>query len=80
MIKPYTETDLIRYIYGETSSTEDDEIEKEVLNNPELKEKLSSFMGDTTVLDRLLLTPSENSLGRIFEYSLQYRDDQKSSQ
>lgn len=79
MIKPYTETDLIRYIYGETSSSEDDEIEKEVLKNPELKEKLSSFMGDATVLDRLLLTPSENSLGRIFEYSLQYSNKQKSS-
>lgn len=77
MIKPFSETDLIRYIYGETSTKEDDQIEQAVIENPDLKESLSIFMGGTTALDQLLLHPSENSMGKILEYSINYSQKHK---
>lgn len=77
MIKPFSETDLIRYIYGETSTKEDDQIEQAVIDNPDLKESLSFFIGGATTLDLLLLHPSENSMGKILEYSINYSQKHK---
>ncbi|UXP33482.1 hypothetical protein N6H18_05890 [Reichenbachiella agarivorans] len=77
MTKLFTEVDLIRYIYGETSQTEDDEIQNAIVCNLELGEMLSQLELDTQVLDRLLLNPSPLSLKHIFEYSANYSLNQK---
>ncbi|PIB37039.1 hypothetical protein BFP72_17325 [Reichenbachiella sp. 5M10] len=75
MINLSTETDLIRFIYGETSADEDQQIQQAILCNPELEEALSLLQIDTRILDRLLLNPSDQSANSILQYSLNYSPD-----
>ncbi|MBU2914691.1 MULTISPECIES: hypothetical protein [Reichenbachiella] len=77
MINIFTETDLIRYIYGETSKNEDQQIEEAIFCNSELEKQLSRLQLDTTLLDKLLLNPSQPSIKHIMEYSLNFDSNQK---
>ena len=77
MIKLFTEVDLIRYIYGETTQTEDDEIQNAIVCNSELGAMLYQLQQDTQILDRLLLNPSPFSLNHILEYSMNYSLNQE---
>lgn len=70
MIKLFTENDLLRYVYGETSSNETIQIEEAIVCNPDLEEKYSNIAMDTKLLDSLFLNPSETVLDSIFDYSI----------
>lgn len=71
MIKLFTENDLLRYVYGETSNNENIQIEEAIVCNPALEQKYSDLTMNTKLLDGLFLNPSKSVLDDIFDYSLQ---------
>lgn len=70
MIKTFTENDLIRYVYGETSELENKEIETTLLIDPDLAEDVSYLKSVTNVLDTVLWTPSNRVINKILNYSI----------
>ncbi|MEN8249262.1 MAG: hypothetical protein ABFS32_10050 [Bacteroidota bacterium] len=54
MIKTFTQNDLIRYIYNETSHEESVEIQQALLCNGELKDEYKSLSSTVNMLDELL--------------------------
>ncbi len=62
MTKTFTQNDLIRYIYDETSPEESNEIQQAVLCDGILNEELKSLIGTKAMLDELLETGTSSSL------------------
>ncbi len=58
MTRTFTQNDLIRYIYDETSQEESIEIQQAVLCDGKLNEELNSLAGTKAMLDQLLETSS----------------------
>jgi hypothetical protein len=61
MTKTFTQNDLIRYIYDETSNTESSEIQQALLCDDSLNEEYKSLSGVVSMLDELLETSSSYS-------------------
>lgn len=77
MIKLFTENDLLRYVYGETSTNENIQIEQAIVCNPDLEEKYYDLTMDNKLLDSLFVSPSTSVIDSIFEYSLKLSISQK---
>jgi hypothetical protein len=61
MTKTFTQNDLIRYIYDETSNAESSEIQQALLCNGSLQEEYKSLSGVISMLDELLeISPSSS--------------------
>jgi hypothetical protein len=61
MTKTFTQNDLIRYIYDETSNAESSEIQQALLCNGSLQEEYKSLSGVISMLDDLLeISPSSS--------------------
>ncbi|OEK06968.1 hypothetical protein [Roseivirga misakiensis] len=72
MIKTFTQDDLVRYIYNETSAEEGSEIEIAMLFDEKLAEtyaELSTVVGD---LNGALKSPTRNTIDSIISYSKSY--------
>ncbi len=72
MIKTFTQDDVIKYIYKETSKEVNQEIENAFLCDAELRD---FFMGMSTLvnqMDNLYKMPSDNITDKILEYSRSY--------
>ncbi|MFY0591557.1 hypothetical protein [Roseivirga sp.] len=72
MIKTFTQDDLVRYIYNETSTEERSEIEIAMLFDEELANtyaELSTVVGD---LDGALKSPTKTTIDSIISYSKSY--------
>ena len=54
MTKTFTQNDLIRYIYNETSHEESVEIQQELLYNGNLQEEYKTLSSTVVMLDELL--------------------------
>lgn len=72
MIKTFTEDDLIRYVYGESSQTEKTEIENALICDNELEEKLINIKSGALSLDGLIYHPSLVTIRKIMEFSASY--------
>lgn len=70
MIKTFTENDLIRYVYGETSDLENTEIETTLLLDSELEEEVNDMNSLRTGLDALQISPSDSVIDKILRYSV----------
>lgn len=70
MIKTFTENDLIRYVYGETSENEKTEIENAAVCDPEMDEELRFLKSIYQDLNELVITPSERVISKILNYSI----------
>jgi hypothetical protein len=70
MIKTFTENDLIRYIYGETSENEKTEIENAAVCDPEMDEELRILKSIYQDLNELVIVPSERVISKILYYSI----------
>jgi len=70
MIKTFTENDLIRYIYGETSENEKSEIEKAAICDSEMDEELRFLKSIYNDLNDLIIAPSEKAISKILKYSI----------
>lgn len=62
MIKTFTQNDLIRYIYDETSNAESSEIQQALLCDGSLQEEYKSLSGVISMLDELLETSPSSSV------------------
>ena len=69
MIKVFTQTDLIRYLYRETTEEEKKEIDKALLRDEELKALYTELSSVVKDLDSSSLEPSEKTVHNILNHS-----------
>lgn len=68
MIKIFTQNDLIRYLYRETSEKETEEISHALISDPELSEQFNQLRSVTKELDNGLLQPSSSTILNILSH------------
>lgn len=69
MIKTFTQNDLIRYIYRETSEEETREINKALLCDSSLQAQYNELNDAHKQVDRAKLEPSAASIQNILNYA-----------
>ena len=69
MIKTFTQDDVIRYVYHETSELETLEIEKALLCDAKLQESYNEINRVINQLDEKMKTPSQQAINNILNYS-----------
>ena len=69
MIKTFTQNDLIKYIYHETTEKERKDIEEALLFDNELFESYRKIAEITEELDRIESSPSDKVVNKILNYS-----------
>jgi hypothetical protein len=69
MTKTFTRNDLIRYIYQETTESEKQKIEQELLLDNKLFEEYKNLAEVSMELDRVDLSPSEKTINKILNFS-----------
>lgn len=72
MIKTFTQDDVVRYIYEETSEEESAEIISSMLFDDELADTYSSFRDIISSLDLAITSPSNRTIDAITSYSKSY--------
>lgn len=72
MITTFTENDLLRYIYGESTENEKTDIENALVCDAELEAKFCNLKLDSSILDSLWFDPTDFSLDSIFNFSINY--------
>lgn len=73
MIQTFTQNDLIRFLYHETSEEETREIERAISYDPELALQLEEFKVVARELNENQMEPSASVLQRILEHAKQAR-------
>ncbi len=69
MTKTFTENDLIRYAYGETTKRENQEIENAMLCDQALQDSYLSLKQLMGQLDECMLSPSDERVNKILNYA-----------
>ena len=72
MIKTFTQDDLVRYIYQETTAEESVEIEMALIFDEALAEKYNGLMKTVNLLTEVKVKPSDQSIDKILSYSRSY--------
>ena len=69
MIKTFTQTDLIRYLYRETTEEETSKIDRALLRDGNLRALFNEVSAALKDLDEAVLQPSESTVLNILSYS-----------
>ena len=69
MIKTFTQTDLIRYLYRETTEEEKNEIDRALVRDGRLRALYNEVCAALKDLDKATLQPSESTIFNILNYS-----------
>jgi hypothetical protein len=69
MIKTFTQNDLMRYLYHETTEKEEQEINKALLSDTELRAMYMSMVALKNEMDKAQLEPSPNTVLNILSYA-----------
>ena len=69
MIKTFTQNDVIRYVYQETSELETKEIRKALLCDAKLEEMYKDILSMKADLDKAKKSPSDKVINSILNYS-----------
>lgn len=69
MIKTFTQDDVIRYVYHETSESETLEIEQALLCDAKLQEAYKEITGVVNQLDQKMRTPSQLAINNILRHA-----------
>lgn len=69
MIKTFTQNDLIRYLYHETTEKEEQEINKALLADSELRAMYTSMSAIKKEMDNAQLEPSPATVLNILSYA-----------
>ena len=69
MIKTFTQNDLIRYIYHETSEEETKEIDKALICDSELQLQFKELLAVKRQMDDSTMQPSATVVANILNYS-----------
>jgi hypothetical protein len=72
MIKTFTQDDLVRYIYKETTIEENFEIEQAMLFDETLADDYAALIDVVQSLDAIQKEPSDRSIDVILSYSKSY--------
>ena len=72
MIKTITHDDLVKYIYGETSVEENEQIEYSLSFDEELKNDLSDFTFIKNEIKKIDLSPSQRMVENLIFFSKNY--------
>ncbi|OEK02824.1 hypothetical protein BFP97_15415 [Roseivirga sp. 4D4] len=72
MIKTFTQDDLVRYIYKETTPEESSEIEIAMLFDEQLAEAYTDLFSVVNDLEASMKSPSEKTIDAIISYSKSY--------
>lgn len=72
MTKVFTQDDLIRYIYGETSNNENEKIESLLCSDDKFQELYTQLQAIRKGIDHIQNRPSETVIQRILDYSKTY--------
>jgi hypothetical protein len=73
MIKTFTQNDLLRYIYQETTKEENTELETAVIFDDDLSNDLSELKQTVLALDGVEKSPSKFCIEKILDYSKTYQ-------
>lgn len=65
----FTETDVLRYLYGETDPMESKAIREELKKNTVLKSYYERMMETKNELEKFEMDPDDTSVNIILEYS-----------
>ncbi|MGK7394543.1 MAG: hypothetical protein ACNS62_08215 [Candidatus Cyclobacteriaceae bacterium M3_2C_046] len=69
MTKTFTHDDIIRYVYQETSESENKEIEQLLLCDSELLDLYNQLINIKDSLNDIMKVPSDESVDNILHYS-----------
>ncbi len=69
MTKTFTPNDVLRYLYKETSSIENTELEQALIVRGELLDQYAQLTSIKEQLDKVRITPSDRSIKTILDYS-----------
>ena len=69
MIKTFTQNDVIRYIYQETSELENEEIEKALIINTTLRDYYNEMVEILDELESLRVLAPDRIVKKILDYS-----------
>ncbi|MEM9390820.1 MAG: hypothetical protein AAGA02_10125 [Bacteroidota bacterium] len=69
MTKTFTQNDVIRYVYHETSAKETKEIEKALLCDAKLEEMYKEILSLKADLNKAKKTPSDKVINNLLNYS-----------
>lgn len=72
MIKTFTQDDLVRYIYQETTAEETIEIETALIFDEGLSERYDELSKTVDLLRQVQVKPSESCVDKILSYSKSY--------
>jgi len=76
MIKTFTQNDLIRFLYHETSEQEEREINKALICDSELQEQYKELIATKNQLDIARMEPSAIVVENILNYSRSFQEKQ----
>ncbi len=68
----FTEIDLIRYVYGESTDIENTEIENAAICDAALQEEIFNIKFDITMLNKLSFNPSDFVIKKILDFSTHF--------
>ena len=69
MIKTFTQADLIRYLYHETTEKEEQEINKALLCDSDLRDQYKKMRSMKHDIESAQLEPSPDTIRNILNYS-----------
>ena len=69
MIKTFTQDDMIRYAYHETSESETIEIEQALICDAKLQEVYKEISGVINQLDKNMKMPSQLAINNILQFA-----------
>lgn len=69
MIKTFTQTDAVRYVYGELNKTEKTEFESAMMLDASLRKEVRELKKLQKNLDQVAMKPSQNIIDNIISYS-----------
>ena len=69
MIRTFTRNDVIRYVYNELNTKENQEIELAMLFDPDLAEEFYEMSKVKRTLNRIVKEPSKRVIDNILNYS-----------
>ena len=74
MIQTFTQNDIIRYVYNETTEDENILIQDALISDAEMLEFYLDMLDVQAGLDKSYQQPSERSIDNILAYSRNYKE------
>jgi hypothetical protein len=72
MTKTFTQDDLLRYLYGETSQNENKVLEILIATDADFQEKYQQLKDVVRDLNNTTQTPSNQTIQKILDFSKEY--------